>query len=127
MLVVAVANCCVSFTIRLGDGGENIFQEFSPFFGPDDLDAMNAAFDAVWQGRCNARLNPSTRQESLGVCGSRKEPGADGKSRPRTLPRRAGAKSPCRRGATSVSRPAYCRGGLGGANDWSLKGEAVGT
>jgi hypothetical protein len=25
-----------------------MFQEFSPYFGPDDLDAMSAAFDAVW-------------------------------------------------------------------------------
>jgi hypothetical protein len=25
-----------------------MFQEFAPFFGPEDLDAMSAAFDAVW-------------------------------------------------------------------------------
>jgi hypothetical protein len=24
------------------------FQEFTSFFGPDDLDAMTAAYDAVW-------------------------------------------------------------------------------
>lgn len=24
------------------------FQEFAPFFGPDDLEAMTAAYDAVW-------------------------------------------------------------------------------
>jgi hypothetical protein len=25
-----------------------MFQEFAPFFGPEDLDTMSAAFDAVW-------------------------------------------------------------------------------
>jgi hypothetical protein len=29
-----------------------MFQEYAPFFGADDLDAMSAAFDAVWFQVC---------------------------------------------------------------------------
>jgi hypothetical protein len=33
-----------------------MFQDFAPFFGPDDLDVMSAAFDAVWYQLCIAGL-----------------------------------------------------------------------
>ncbi len=29
-----------------------MFQDFAPFFGPEDLDTMSAAFDAVWYQLC---------------------------------------------------------------------------
>jgi hypothetical protein len=29
-----------------------MFQDFAPFFGPEDLDSMSAAFDAVWYQLC---------------------------------------------------------------------------
>ncbi len=29
-----------------------MFQDFAPFFGPEDLDNMSAAFDAVWYQLC---------------------------------------------------------------------------
>ena len=29
-----------------------MFQDFGPFFGPEDLDSMSAAFDAVWYQLC---------------------------------------------------------------------------
>ena len=39
-----------------------MFQEFAHFFGPEDLDAMSAAFDGAWYQLCIAGLVANSLQ-----------------------------------------------------------------